>query len=69
MSEAEPSLADQIAEVRREIELRRRTYVRLLAIGKMKPADAERHMTNILAVLRTLEEVRDMRLTIARAMT
>ena len=66
MNIADVPLPDQIAEIRREIEMRNRTYPRLLASGRMVPREAERHMINIRAVLNTLEQVRDMRLRLVR---
>jgi hypothetical protein len=48
-------LADQIAEVRREIEMRRRTYIRMVDQAKMTKAEAERRTLNMCAVLQTLE--------------
>ena len=61
------SLADQIAEVQREMAFRKRVFPRLVSQEKMTQAEAARHMTNMAAVLLTLETVRDMRLTIKRA--
>jgi hypothetical protein len=55
------SLADQITEVHREIEQRKRVYARLIDNGKMTPDEAERRMVTMAAVMRTLEEVRDAR--------
>lgn len=52
-------LADQIAEVKREIEMRRRTYIRMVDQAKMTTAEAERRTTNMCGVLHTLEQVRD----------
>jgi len=53
-------LADQIAEVRREIEMRRRTYIRMVDQAKMTTAEAERRTLNMCGVLTTLERVRDL---------
>ena len=53
-------LADQIAEVRREIEMRRRTYIRMVDQAKMTTAEAERRTLNMCGVLQTLEQVRDL---------
>jgi hypothetical protein len=66
---AEVSLSDQIAELKREIKLRQRVYPRLIAQEKLTRQDAQRHMTNIIAALHTLETVSEMRLTIAQTMT
>lgn len=54
---SEVSLADQIAEVHREVEMRRRTYIRMIDQGKMTPEEAERRTLNMMAVQATLEEV------------
>ena len=59
------SLADQIAEVHREIEQRKRVYVRMIDQGKMSNTEAERRMTTMAAVLGTLERVRDIPLAFA----
>lgn len=53
------SLADQIAEVKREIAMRKSVYLRQIDAGKMNAEDAERRTVNMAAVLDTLEQVRD----------
>ena len=53
------SLADQIAEVRREVEMRRKVYGRLVNFGKMTDEEAATRTQNMAAVLRTLETLRD----------
>lgn len=53
-------LADQIAEVKREIDMRRRTYIRMVDQAKMTTAEAERKTLLMCAVLHTLEQVRDL---------
>lgn len=53
------SLADQIAEVKRELEQRKRVYVRMVDNEKMTKAQAERQMLAMSAVLQTLEFLRD----------
>jgi len=53
------SLADQIAEVKREIEMRKRTYLRMVEQGKMTTVEAERRTLVMCGVLDTLERVRD----------
>jgi hypothetical protein len=63
------SLGDQIAEVKREIEMRRRTYIRMVDQAKMTTAEAERRTTNMCGVLQTLEEVRDLRRPVGRGAT
>jgi hypothetical protein len=54
------SLWDQIAEVKREIDQRKRVYVRMIAQEKMTKAEAERRMTVMCAVLATLERLRGL---------
>jgi hypothetical protein len=44
--------------VKREIEMRKRTYIRMIDQGKMTTAEAERRTLNMLAVLQTLETLR-----------
>jgi hypothetical protein len=53
------TLPDQIAEVRREIDMRRRTYIRMIDNGRMTPEEAETRTANMVAVLHTLEMVRN----------
>jgi len=53
------SLADQIAEVHREIEMRKRVYIRQVDNGKMTATEAARRSTVMAAVLETLEELRN----------
>jgi uncharacterized protein YcbX len=53
----EVSLADQIAEVKREIDMRRRVYSNLVAKGKMTVIEAEKRTVTMAAVLQTLEVV------------
>ena len=55
------SLGAQIAEVHREIEQRKRVYLRQIDQGKMTREEAERRMLAMAAVLQTLEEVRETR--------
>ena len=47
-------IAGQIAEVQREIQLRRNFYPRQVASGKMREGEAEMCMRRIEAVLATL---------------
>lgn len=47
-------IADQVAEVRREIALRQRVYPYQVAKGKLEQAEADRHMRRIEGVLATL---------------
>jgi hypothetical protein len=55
------SLADQIAEVKREIEQRKRVYIRMIDQEKMTKEEAERRSLTMVAVLQTLEGIRDLR--------
>ena len=52
------SLSDQIAEVKREIGMRRRVYPRMIDSEKMTKAEAETRMLAMVAVLQTLEGIR-----------
>jgi len=52
------SLQDQIAEVRREIEMRKQVYPRLIDATKLSKAEAERRTLAMQAVLRSLERLR-----------
>lgn len=51
-------LAEQIAEVERELEYRRRVYPRLVAAGKIGQDKADRHVAGMTAVLQTLQALR-----------
>ena len=51
-------LWDQIAEVKREIDQRKRVYIRMINQGKMTREEAERRTTAMVAVLTTLEALR-----------
>ena len=55
------SLGAQIAEVHREIEQRKRVYIRMIDSGKMTATEAERRLTTMAAVLKTLEDLRETR--------
>ena len=48
------SIAGQIAEVTRELALRRNTYPRLIAAGKLRQSEAELCTARMEAVLATL---------------
>jgi hypothetical protein len=52
---AKISLASQIAEVRREIGKRREVYPRLVGKGSMREAEADLLISNMEAVLSTLQ--------------
>jgi hypothetical protein len=49
------AIGAQIAEVKRELALRRNVYPGLVRNGKMKPAEAELCTDRMKAVLKTLE--------------
>jgi hypothetical protein len=51
-----PDLPAQIACVKREIAMRLRVYPKFILSGKMKPADADREIATMQAVLATLVE-------------
>jgi hypothetical protein len=53
------SIADQIAEVRRELGMRRYKYPQWTGAGTMKQADADRQMKRLEAVLETLMRVQE----------
>jgi hypothetical protein len=55
------SLSDQIAEVKREIDMRKRVYIRLIDSGKITAAEAEQRTLAMAAVLKTLEMVSEAR--------
>lgn len=52
-------IASQIAEVLRELALRRNTYPRLVGSGKMKQSEADLCTARMEAVLETLKFCRD----------
>lgn len=54
-----PTIDDQIRCVKREISQRGHVYPRLVSVGKMKQADADREINTMAAVLATLERLRD----------
>lgn len=65
-----PSIAGQIAEVRRELALRRNVYPKFVREGRMKQAEAELCMVRLEAALSTLQwvaENRDAILQVHRA--
>jgi len=51
------SLAAQIAEVEREIKMRRDVYARQVANGKMRQSIADYHIGAMEAVLETLRQL------------
>ena len=52
-----PTLADQIACIKREITLRERVYARQMALGRMSESTASRELAAMHAVLKTLERI------------
>ena len=48
-------LTDQIAEVKRELALRRNVYPQFVARGKMDQSEADDHLQRMAGVLQTLE--------------
>ena len=57
MTTADIPLADQIAEVKRELAMRENVYPKLIDSGRLTPAAAHRHLANMRAVLATLEDI------------
>ncbi len=53
------TLDRQVAEVRREVGLRRRVYPRWVSQGKMTQVEADRRIEAMEAVQKTLENLRD----------
>lgn len=51
------TLKDQIAEVGREVGLRRSVYKRWIAAGRLKQEDADRQLARMEAALWTLKQV------------
>lgn len=56
------SLKEQIAEIDREIALRKNVYRSLIASGKMREETAKQHMERIEAARATLAELEQGRL-------
>ena len=54
MSKPKIPLSEQIAEVGREVGLRRNVYPRLVGKGQLARADADRHVARMSAALTTL---------------
>jgi hypothetical protein len=54
----EISLNQQIEEVKREIDMRKRVYPNLVRNGKMRQAEADYHAQRMEAVLDTLQALR-----------
>ncbi len=55
----EPTLADQIKEVERELEMRAQVYPRLVKQGKMTAFAMADRMANMMAVLATLKALEE----------
>jgi hypothetical protein len=55
MSEGMYTLADQIAELRRELDLRPRVYSRWVSDGRMTQAQCDERIGRMRAALKTLE--------------
>ena len=55
MSEQQFSLVAQVAEVEREIHMRKKVYPNFVKYGKMKQEESDYHMGRMEAVLRTLK--------------
>jgi hypothetical protein len=62
-----PALDQQIAEIARELALRRAVYPRLIAAGRLRRAVARENLTRLRAALRTLKRLRRTRRRPARA--
>lgn len=50
-----PSLAEQIAELKRERSMRQRVYPKWIASDRMKQEEADRNMRRLDAAIATLE--------------
>ncbi len=55
MPERKTTLDQQLAEVKREIALRRNVYPGFVARKKMRQGEADEHLARMEAVLQTLE--------------
>ena len=62
-------LVDQIAEVKREITMRRRVYTDMVRLKRMTAEDAAVRSERMMAVQRTLERLRERELAVAGPMT
>lgn len=51
------TIAEQIDEVKRELQQRQRVYPRLIGAGKMTQVAADRNVRRMEAVLATLERI------------
>lgn len=56
-----PTILEQIAEVKRELALRKNVYPAFVARGKMDQAEADQHLTRLSAACTSLEFLRDNR--------
>ena len=50
-------LSEQIAEVRREVGLRKKVYPRLVGKGLLAPAEADHHLARMRAALASLRRL------------
>lgn len=57
MSKPKIPLSEQIAEVGREVGLRRRVYPRLVGMGQLERAAAEHHLKRMSAALASLRRL------------
>lgn len=55
-----PTMADQIAAVRREIAMRKNVYPKWVESGRLKPAEAEREQARMQAVHDSLERLAEL---------
>lgn len=53
------TLDEQIAEVHRELGMRRHVYERFISLGKLTAAQADERILRLEAVRETLERLRD----------
>lgn len=51
-------LAEQIAEVKREVAMRQRVYAKQVSAGTLKQEVADRQIARMMAVLATVERVK-----------
>lgn len=60
-----PSLDHQIAEIKRELSLRRNVLPKQVAAGKMRQSEMDHHMAAMTAALHTVMAVKRLRATMA----
>ncbi len=66
MAEMKRPIGDQIAEVKREIALRKSVYPGFVTRGKFSQAEADEHLARMEATLETLQRV-ERKITEGRA--